>query len=74
MSRARALLLALLVLSAITAHLFAFGLLSARLALPAAVAGGVVLAAVAAHVGVLGPVGAWLHRRFHGEAGGGEDG
>lgn len=58
-----ALIVGLLVL--IAAHLFAIGVLGARLAFPAAAVAGVVAVAGLAHLGALGPVGAWLRRRLH---------
>ncbi|MBW8812979.1 MAG: hypothetical protein JF588_06095 [Caulobacterales bacterium] len=56
-----------LVVALVFAHLFAFGILSAHLAAPAAVVGGAALLLLAAHLGVLGPASAWLRRRFHPE-------
>lgn len=55
-----------LVLALVAAHLAAFGLLRSRLTLPVATAAGVAALAIAAHLGVLGPLGAWLRRHFHG--------
>lgn len=58
-----------LVLALVAAHLLAFGLVSARLALPAAAAGAVVALALAVHLGALGALGAQFRRWFHGEGG-----
>jgi hypothetical protein len=63
--RGTSLLLAALLLALIGAHLFAFGLLSTRLALPAATLGAGAFALLAAHLGLLGPLSGWLRRRFH---------
>ncbi len=56
------------VLALVAAHLFAFGLVSSRLALPAAVIAAVVVLGLAAHLGALGAAGDWLRRRFHPDA------
>ncbi len=53
------------VLALVGAHLVAFGIISVRLAMPVAVIAGVALAAVAIHLGVLGPLSVRLRNHFH---------
>ena len=53
----------LLLLAAV--HVVMFGFAMQRLALPAALAVAAVMLALAAHLGLLAPLGAWLGRRAH---------
>ena len=60
-----AVLLAVALLALAAVHVFLFGFAMARLALPAALAAAAAMLVLAAHLGLLAPLGAWLGRRAH---------